>query len=106
MRTNGKDRNVPHAQVLRKHGDKYIRHAHARRKLLLHLPLPSDPITPSQVWWSVPTLALKSPRDELVCTGCCRNKTVQIIVELVFDFILVGHRRCIGTDGGCMFIVR
>ena len=33
-----------------------------RSPLLLHFPTPSDPITPSQVWWSVPTLALKSPR--------------------------------------------
>ena len=24
----------------------------------------------------------------------------------VFDFIWVGHRRCIGTDDGCMFIAR
>ena len=30
--------------------------------MLLHFLTPSDPITPSQVWWSVPTLALKSPR--------------------------------------------
>ena len=34
----------------------------SRRPLLLHLPTPSEPITLSQVWWSVPTLALKSPR--------------------------------------------
>ena len=34
----------------------------SRRPLLLHLPTPSEPITHSQVWWSVPTLALKSPR--------------------------------------------
>ena len=34
----------------------------SKRPLLLHLPTPSEPITPSQVWWSVPTLALKSPR--------------------------------------------
>ena len=34
----------------------------SRRPLLLHLLTPSEPITPSQVWWSVPTLALKSPR--------------------------------------------
>ena len=34
----------------------------SRRHLLLHLPTPSEPITPSEVWWYVPTLALKSPR--------------------------------------------
>ena len=34
----------------------------SKRPLLLHFPTPSGPITPSQVWWSVPTLALKSPR--------------------------------------------
>ena len=33
-----------------------------RSPLLLHFPTPSDPITPSQVWWSVPTVALKSLR--------------------------------------------
>ena len=33
-----------------------------RRPLLLYFPTPSAPITPSQVWWSVPSLALKSPR--------------------------------------------
>ena len=33
-----------------------------RRPLLLHLPVPSWPITPDHVWWSVPTRALKSPR--------------------------------------------
>ena len=33
-----------------------------RSPLLLHFPTPSDLITPSQVWWSVPTLALKSPK--------------------------------------------
>ena len=34
----------------------------SKRPLLLHFPTPSGPITPSQVWWPVPTLALKSPR--------------------------------------------
>ena len=34
----------------------------SRRPLLLHLPSPSDTIPPSQVWWPVSTLALKSPR--------------------------------------------
>ena len=34
----------------------------SRRPLLLHLPIHSETITPSQVWWSVPTLAFKSPR--------------------------------------------
>ena len=34
----------------------------SRRPLLLHLPTPSEPITPSQVWRSVPTLALKLPK--------------------------------------------
>ena len=63
------------------------------RSLLLQLPMPSDPITPSQVWRSVPALVLNSP----VCTWCCRNNTVQIIVEPVFDFIWVGHRRRIST---------
>ena len=33
-----------------------------RSPLLLHFPTPSDPITPFQVWWSVPTLSLKSPK--------------------------------------------
>ena len=32
------------------------------RPLLLHFPTPYEPITPSQVWWSVLTLALKSPK--------------------------------------------
>ena len=45
-------------------------------------------------------------KDELVCTECCSNNTVQIIVEFVFDFIWVGHCRRIGTDDGCMFIAR
>ena len=65
----------------------------SRRSLLLHLPTPSEPITPSQVWWSVPTLALKSPRR------------VSLSV-LIFHLIRVGHRRCIGTEDGCMFIAR
>ena len=34
----------------------------SRRPLLLHLPTPSEPIFPFQVWLSVPTLTLKSPR--------------------------------------------
>ena len=33
-----------------------------RRSLLLHFPTPSVPVTPSQILWSVPTLAFKSPR--------------------------------------------
>ena len=41
-----------------------------RRPLLLHLPTPSALITPSQVWWSVPTLALKSRGGWVfVCPG-------------------------------------
>ena len=35
-----------------------------RRSLLLPFLTPSIPITLSQVWWSVPTLALKSPRKK------------------------------------------
>ena len=31
--------------------------------MLLHFPIPSVPITPFQVWWSVSTLALESPRN-------------------------------------------
>ena len=52
-----------------------------RSPLLLHFPTPSDPITPSQIWWSVPILALKSPRRMFVCPGCCRNHRIQIIIE-------------------------
>ena len=33
-----------------------------RRPLLLPFPIPSVPVTLSHVWWSVATLALKSPR--------------------------------------------
>ena len=41
-----------------------------RRSLLLfHFPILSDPITPSQVWLSVPTLALKSPRRWVCLSG-------------------------------------
>ena len=47
-----------------------------RKSLLLHFPTPSVPITPSQVWWSVPTIALKSPRRMFVCPGCSRNHRI------------------------------
>ena len=77
-----------------------------RSPLLLHFPTPSDPITPSQVWWSVPTLALKSPRRMFVCPGCCRNHRIQIIIALVFNLIWVGHCWCIGTYNCCMPLAR
>ena len=71
--------------------------------LLLHFPTPSDPITPSQVWWSVPTLALKSPRRmSLSVRGCCRNHRIQIIIEPVFNLIWVDHYEYIGTYNCCM----
>ena len=34
----------------------------SKRPLLLHFPTPNFPITLSQVLWSLPTLALKSPK--------------------------------------------
>ena len=40
----------------------YILFLTSKRPLLLHFPTPSGPITPSQVWWYAPALALKSPR--------------------------------------------
>ena len=50
---------------------------------------------------------MKSPRGmDLSVTGCYKNNTVQIIIEIVFDFIWVCHRRRIGTDDCCMFIAR
>ena len=73
-----------------------------RSPLLLHFPTPSDPITPSQVWWSVPTLALKSPRRMFFCPGCCRNYRILIIIELVFNLIWVGHCGCRGTIVACL----
>ena len=73
-----------------------------RRPLLLHFPTPSVPITPSQLWWSVPTLALKSPRRMFVCPRCCRNHRIQINIELYFNLIRVGHCGCMGTYNRCM----
>ena len=40
--------------------------------------------------------------DEFVCPGCCRNHRIQIIIELVFNLIWVGHFGCIGTHNCCM----
>ena len=62
-----------------------------RRSLLLHFPTPSVPISPFRVWWSVPTLALKSLRKVSVCPGCCRNHRIQICTERAFNLIWVGH---------------
>ena len=79
----------------------------SRRPLLLHLPTPSEPITPSQVWWSVRTLALKSPRRmSLSVRGVAEIILSNSHIELIFHLIRVGHRRCIDTDDGCMFIAR
>ena len=39
-----------------------------------------------------------SQEDEFVSPGCSRNHRIQIIIELVFDLIWVGHWRCIGTQ--------
>ena len=79
----------------------------SRRPLLLHLPPPSEPITPSQVWKSVPTPALNSPRRiSLSVRGIAEIVLAKVIIELIFHLPRVGHRRCIGTDDGCMFIVR
>ena len=72
------------------------------RPLLLHLPTPSEPITPSLVWWSVPTLALKSQRRMSFSV----RGVAEIILSKSSHLIRVGHRRCIGTDDGCMFIAR
>ena len=44
-------------------GSSYSAHFFKRRwLLLLHVPIHSAPNTLSQIWWSVPNLALKSPR--------------------------------------------
>ena len=48
----------------------------SRRPLLLHLPTTSEPITPSQVWRSIPTLALKSPRR--------MSLSVRGVAEIIF----------------------
>ena len=40
--------------------------------------------------------------DEFVCPGCCRNHRIQIIIELVFNLIWVGHCWCIGTYKCCI----
>ena len=53
----------------------------SRIPLLLHLPMSSHPIIPSQVWWSVPTLALKSPRR--------MSLSVRGVVEIVSRTTLV-----------------
>ena len=44
--------------------------------------------------------------DEFVCPGCCRNHRIQIIIELVFNLIWVGHCGCIGTYNCCMPLAR
>ena len=91
-----------------------------RRPLLLHFPTPSVPNIPSQFWWSVPTLILKSSkRISLSVRGGrggggglgqgrrgCRNHPIQIIIELVFNLISVGHCGCIGTYNCCMPLAR
>ena len=43
-----------------------------------------------------------SKEDEFVCPGCSRNHRIQIIIELVFDLIWVGHCGCIGTIAACL----
>ena len=47
-----------------------------------------------------------SQEDEFVCPGCSRNHRIQIIIELVFDLIWVGHCGCIGTYNSCMPLIR
>ena len=75
--------------------------------MLLHFTTSSDPITPSQVWWSVPTLALKFPRNvTLSVLGAAEITDIQIIIELVFDIIWVGHCGCIRTYNCCMPLAR
>ena len=47
-----------------------------------------------------------SQKEELVCPGCSRNHRIQIIIELVFDLIWVGHCGCIATYNSCMPLTR
>ena len=46
----------------------------SKRPLLLHFPTPSGPITPCQVWWSVPTLALKGTSRQRSGKGAIRKR--------------------------------
>ena len=59
-----------------------------------------------QVWWSVTTLALKSPRRMSLPLRDVAEMSLSQASYNCFDFICVGHRRRIGTDDGCMFISR
>ena len=47
-----------------------------------------------------------SQKDEFVCPGCSRNHRIQIIIELVFDLIWVGHCGCIGTYNSWLPLTR
>lgn len=72
------------------------------RPILLHLPTPCFPITPSQVVVFRPTLALKVKKNgELVGVGDGVDDIVDILIELVFSLIWVGQSRSINTDNGC-----
>ena len=74
----------------------------SRRQLLLHLHTPFEPITPSQVWWSVPTIALKSPRRISLSVrrvaetsspkGNDRSPENQQVIKLFFNSYQVGKR--------------
>ena len=73
--------------------------------LLLHFPTPFFPRTPSQVTWSVSTLALKFPRrnsfpaveqTRSVCPDPCKK---------LFHFLWICHGWCICAYGGSMMLV-
>ena len=71
------------------------------RPLLLQLPTPCIPITPSQETPSQPTLALKSPiMMSFISIGYSGDGSVQVFIELVLGLIWVSHGGGIGADNG------
>ena len=72
-----------------------------RSPLLLHFPTPSDPITPSQVWWAVPTKATKSPRMMCLSVRGLQKSQNPNHHRTCFNLIWVGHCGCIGTYNCC-----
>ena len=49
------------------------------------------------------SIEVTKKNELLVCTECCRAYTARIIIELVFNFIWVSHRRRIGINDGCRY---
>ena len=80
-----------------------------RRPLLLHFPIPSVPPHSFSVSLVCAYSSIEvSQEDAFVFLGCRRNYRIQIIIELVFNLIWVGHCGyiCLFPDKGSLSVIK